>query len=714
MPPIVCWTRRAESQFERASARLPTTAGVREDTDRRLAKAFATARDVLVLNYFVGFKSRAGEHIVKVDVHELATARTYVVKLADPERLEREVRAWNQCHIDDSNPVFLKLTAVDDPESPGRACAIAYQDADVHIGAESTMWLETAVRRCVRYDSPGLGSIVGALSDLIDQLGRLYRLARLETQGDGPIETMPRGKGEGGRHVLSRSLGLWREGKPLATRRQIDAAFAVGDTRFIDPVDYYGFLDGAISARPPLPAVHRGLSHGDLHGRNSLVGIDADEQASFPTLFDYDSIHRDNLVGWDFVELETELKIRVYADLYGHLPPLERSRAIHALEWRLAEATGRLAGGRWESNCELSETSEDRLFRIAMAIRREAKAVLGRLRAGAVEWLHEFLFLLGAYGLTSVRYENQTDIERQAAYLSAGVAAAFWERLQPKSPALEAAAGPLAQQPHATYQRPLAMARQWNRGVSHRAAATELLSGLVERYPAALHVHYEWAFNAMSLGEKPTALDRLTHIETNFGHAMDEDTLCLWGRIYKEAGDRHLLQAVADGDRPEIQRISFEEADEQFALAVERYEQAFAVKRGSFPAINVATLKLVRAGLNHRLGHPDAAAESRRQSRQMAGDIIAMDLPLVLPDDAIWTRATKAEATLLTGDWATAARRYESALELAKRESSYTESMGRQILRIAAVYRLLDEKIPTDAFASVPEFMPYLAEEPTK
>ena len=68
----------------------------------------------------------------------------------------------------------------------------------------------------------------------------------------------------------------------------------------------------------------RGCAHGDLHGRNILVGIVRD-QAMWPTVFDYEDMGPCNLIGWDFVKLETELKIRAYLDVFGG----GRPRRIH-------------------------------------------------------------------------------------------------------------------------------------------------------------------------------------------------------------------------------------------------------------------------------------------------------------------------------------------------------------------------------------------------
>jgi len=149
MAPNITWTRRAEERLGTALRRMPgpnqSLADERADIARRLAGAFRQATDVIVLTYYVGFKHRPKEHILQVDVRQPDGAHTYVVKLADHERLSREQAAWAQCKITDANPVFMPLHACPDPAAPGRLIAIAYQDAQQHIGAEETVWLETAI-----------------------------------------------------------------------------------------------------------------------------------------------------------------------------------------------------------------------------------------------------------------------------------------------------------------------------------------------------------------------------------------------------------------------------------------------------------------------------------------------------------------------------------------------------------------------------------------
>src|SRR5215210_523827 len=59
----------------------------------------------------------------------------------------------------------------------------------------------------------------------------------------------------------------------------------------------------------------RGCAHGDLHGRNILVGCVRD-RVLWPAVFDYEDMSPCRLLGWDFVKMETELKIRAYPEVY--------------------------------------------------------------------------------------------------------------------------------------------------------------------------------------------------------------------------------------------------------------------------------------------------------------------------------------------------------------------------------------------------------------
>src|SRR5262245_57128044 len=91
---------------------------------------------------------------------------------------------------------------------------------------------------------------------------------------------------------------------------------------------------------------------------------------------------------------------------------------------------------------------------------------------------------------------------------------------------------------HLSYRVPLRFAREWNRSndVEKLAAAQELLAVLTKRYPHALAVWYEFAFGLVKLGRRMDALHLLENtIGLQFKANLDEDTLSLWGRCYKDA-----------------------------------------------------------------------------------------------------------------------------------------------------------------------------------
>ncbi len=117
-----------------------------------------------------------------------------------------------------------------------------------------------------------------------------------------------------------------------------------------------------------------------------------------------------------------------------------------------------------------------------------------------------------------------------------------------------------------------------------------------------------------------------------------------------------------------------------------------ALCRSPVPAGNPAA---VRADLSRRL------ADACRQ------------WPELLPDDAIWKRATEAEAIVLCRDrdCELAVRRYQAALEQACCQDHHPRSMGTQLRRIFDGYSLLNEPVPLEPFQRVALMWPYLQPE---
>src|SRR5205085_12434182 len=106
----------------------------------------------------------------------------------------------------------------------------------------------------------------------------------------------------------------------VEARQQVNTAFPVrplghGGVPFTDPADFIARVVEDLAADVPparwVPSMVRGPAHGDLHARNVLVGL-TENEARWPALYDYEHMSRDNLVAWDFVKLETELKTRGY------------------------------------------------------------------------------------------------------------------------------------------------------------------------------------------------------------------------------------------------------------------------------------------------------------------------------------------------------------------------------------------------------------------
>ena len=67
----------------------------------------------------------------------------------------------------------------------------------------------------------------------------------------------------------------------------------------------YGDLHRWFYAAQQVPSTLVGCSHGDLHGRNILVGVRRGE-AEFPVVYDCGEMSPRNVLVWDFVKLEME------------------------------------------------------------------------------------------------------------------------------------------------------------------------------------------------------------------------------------------------------------------------------------------------------------------------------------------------------------------------------------------------------------------------
>jgi hypothetical protein len=328
--------------------------------------------------------------------------------------------------------------------------SLVYGDAQQFLGVEVTVTFEAAALEAIRSGFPRIASVGFVVVELFERIGHLlYSQAYVDDPAQPGFEfDLPK---------LDRSMGLWETDPPcLEARRVVNTLAVSGIGQFLDPVDYLRYvqqfvpwtIDGKGGSNHPertkvpdvpglprpkvvdlIPRMLRGCSHGDLHGRNILVGI-VRERAMWPTVFDYEDMGAYNLVGWDFIKLETELKIRAYLEVFGGGIPSKFVRSVQQFEVGLNVETEKHHLDRSWPEVGDPSTPEDRLRAVLLMIRRMAAQHLGSNHGRPNAWLEEYYFLLACYGVFTSRFENLQRRERISALVSAGVATArlTWPR----------------------------------------------------------------------------------------------------------------------------------------------------------------------------------------------------------------------------------------------------------------------------------------------
>jgi hypothetical protein len=165
-------------------------------------------------------------------------------------------------------------------------------------------------------------------------------------------------------------------------RREVLAIFSYQRDCLIDPVDYVR----SVRECPQFcPMMLWGCSHGDLHGRNVLVSV-MDDVVSLPAVYDFANTGLDNLVGWGFVKLETELKVRILPLLLNG-PEAKFLFQVLQFECYLAAAANALHDQKDLPKDEFESTGLNDLAAILLAIRRQARRHLGIQRQRNRRWL---------------------------------------------------------------------------------------------------------------------------------------------------------------------------------------------------------------------------------------------------------------------------------------------------------------------------------------
>jgi serine/threonine protein kinase len=634
-----------------------------------LTRLFRGATEVTVLDLSLDFDPHPGEVLLAVQVTGSNRHACHVIKVTSADRCPSssdwdEVLMSPEAHLDEQ----------------GQMRAVIYRAPPRFDEAERVTTLEVAFYSAVATGSPGPASIADVLTALFACLGRLfYRSAAVEAPAARLLLTEGR--------PLEDSFAFWESGSALDARQVANTALPLGkddpgsEDNFCDPVDALRFLvehDGPAGER--FPPLRRGRAHGGVHGRNVLIGLVGGE-AHWPALFDCEREAGDALLGWDFVQLETELKIHAYPLLFPGSSLLDYARGVKEFETALGDDTDRLdAEDGWREQTWASPA--ERLRALLLTIRRLAAVHLGQQHARRDDWLAEHDFLLACYGAYRGRYSDPLPRNRIGAFVSAGVACARYlsRRQQLTPPAQSSAERAGGKSPD--FRRPLKQAWAWTREKTGESLprALLLLEELKARYPHALPIRYELALALVELGRPDDALRELEAAGREH-KVLDEDTLSLRGRCWKDAGDRALSQHLES------------EALRLYGLAEEDYRKAYALRRDRFPGINVATLRFLRAALASRLGQTAQSSDLLQASRQMARALLAGKDRWVrrLSDDNVWMAATEAEAHLLLGDWELAEELYGKARQQDNYRAFHAGTMRAQVARLTEAYRRLEQ-----------------------
>lgn len=494
--PIVHWSVEAQSQLEPVAS--PTSRKV--TLEQALQATFPLAQTILVLKLNFGYRDYENRFILLVDVEQERRPGRYVVKVGLGEQAQEvraECNAWTQCWPPTvrHDPVLMPLVAGYDGLG---VSSLIYGDAQQFIRPATRQPqsepkpLEEAVLSCVLSGEPSISSVCELLFQLYERMAcLLYSDARTRPDSASASPQDP--------HFCMRrvweSMQLWHadEGPKRLSHECYRTVWEVRSTndksteaasKYLDPVSYLEFVkrftkwqvprrevtgrrkDAGLEILEPkdnwpgsmdrlIPSFRRGRSHGDLHGRNVLVG-EIDGRVLWPAVFDYEHMSRDNWIGWDFVKMETELKIRALCKIFPDLALVRFANYVQEFEWQLNLWTQHCDDRHsWPRVCDLprssppedrhpkaglspeacchetaetvrSPTTEHRLCRlraVLLQIRQRAAHILGYRCSRSAEWWREYQFLLMCYGVCSVRFENLDKFLLMAAFKSASVAA---------------------------------------------------------------------------------------------------------------------------------------------------------------------------------------------------------------------------------------------------------------------------------------------------
>jgi hypothetical protein len=711
--PNIYWLIKAQRRFLQAmtpAGAANTLAATFTKTSARLAATFPKARAVIVRDRLRGYRNRRDRHILLVEVihrtrsipvepedggspdgdgdggtgctiiwpgfcepkrGEGTQTSAHIVKIADvPKVLSDELDAWERCRPVGMEHDSILMRLRPGAQKPnGELVSIIYEDAHHVIGAGQVIALEKAVLDCCLYETPTVASIELLIRVLYEHFGEDFytRSWVIEEPKDNLARLRAVGKDDKLRAAWEKFdswLKQWQDklevgNEPqldrLKIRREVLAVLSYRRNCLIDPVDY---LRSVQECPEYCPLLLWGCSHGDVHGHNVLVSV-LDDAVTLPAVYDYGDMGLENLVGWDFVKLETELKVRVLPQV---LDGTEADYLFTVLKFECFLASYCNAmHNQWPlPRAEFKQKGLNRLASIILAIRRQAQRHLGDQRLRDRQWLEEYYFLLACYGVYAGLFDTYKSKRRQlaAAYISAGVAARQLARptlhldglirdatvrakglieSPPKDFDPEQHSEPRAEC-EMSYHVRLAFAKKWidSNLPPYINGAITILVALRKDYPHVLEIEDELALAYLEARPADDFNALLRDVRQRYDQ-LSEEFLCRIGRFWKDQGD---AERTAD----------LEGARRLYENALDWYRQAFTIRGNYYPGINLAALAFV-AG---KFEQAKQTAEALLQS--LAGSPPAEEL--------IWIRATQADAQVLLENHGEAERLYRLAKAL--------------------------------------------------
>ena len=281
---------------------------------RELSVVFPRAANIVVYDVFGGYSVKLESKIVLgVEVRSPDSYHTHVIKLGTEAAVGNDYLGWRKCVLK-HNFASRVFESVKNRALPRGRVGIIYEDAFRLFGtleaAQGPQTLETVCFWAVEDNKPDPVSVERVIRQIYTELYRwFYRTPVADAEAARRFyerrlrRAFDRWADEPWRKELRRDF-IW-----LFCNQ--DPGAVSGHPRYLDPYDYVGWMFE--NSAPPQTLV--GRSHGDLHGRNILVGVQRGE-AEYPAVFDYGEMDDANVLVWDFVKLETELKVRLLMRLY--------------------------------------------------------------------------------------------------------------------------------------------------------------------------------------------------------------------------------------------------------------------------------------------------------------------------------------------------------------------------------------------------------------